>query len=45
MMSTTLFVRDIESYLSTFNENGRLNSEEGFLYGNGDDEVRGIFVT
>jgi putative NIF3 family GTP cyclohydrolase 1 type 2 len=35
---------EIEQYLSTFNQKGRLNEEEGFLYGSGDDEVRGICV-
>ncbi len=44
-MSKTLLARDVEAYLATFNEYGRLNSEEGFLFGDGDVEVCGICVT
>jgi putative NIF3 family GTP cyclohydrolase 1 type 2 len=35
---------DVQAYLSTFNEQGQLNSEEGFLFGNGDEQVDGICV-
>ena len=36
--------REVEQYLATFNEAGRLNAEEVFLYGGPDDAVRGICV-
>ena len=35
---------DVEAYLATFNESGKLNSEEVFLSGSSDAEVRGICV-
>ena len=37
-----LVARDVEAYLSTLNEAGRLNEEEGFLFGGPDDQVTGI---
>ncbi len=39
-----MHARQVEAYLAIFNEQGRLNEEEGFLYGSGDDEVQGICV-
>jgi len=39
-----MIAQQVESYLSTFNKQNRLNKEEGFLYGSGDDPVRGICV-
>ena len=35
---------DVADYLATFNENGKLNDEEGFLLGSGSDELTGICV-
>ena len=35
---------DVAQYLATFNKNGKLNDEEGFLFGTGNDEVQGICV-
>ena len=35
---------DVENYLSKFNENGKLNAEEIFLYGGPEDSVNGICV-
>lgn len=34
----------VEQFLATFNPAGRLNPEEGFLYGSGEGPVRGICV-
>jgi len=34
----------VEQFLATFNPQGHLNSEEGFLHGSGDNEVQGICV-
>ncbi len=36
--------QSVKEFLSTFNPSGELNSEEGFLYGSGTDEVQGICV-
>jgi len=35
---------ELAQYLATFNENGRLNDEEGFLVGTGDETTQGICV-
>jgi len=39
-----LIAHQVEAYLATFNEQKRLNEEEGFLFGCGDEPVRGICV-
>ena len=36
--------RAVEQFLATFNPAGQLNPEEGFLYGKGEEELRGICV-
>ena len=39
-----LIAHQVEAYLATFNEQKRVNEEEGFLFGHGDEPVRGICV-
>jgi putative NIF3 family GTP cyclohydrolase 1 type 2 len=39
-----LIAQQVQAYLATFNEQKRLNEEEVFLFGHGDEPVRGICV-